>query len=170
MVRAKGLVKVMFETSHGYRSKTSHISCLATLYYKRFFFFQVKFSAFCLTICFFIKKKDGKPLLDNYTHRNWKIFFFYKNLQLFSLSFFIWLMQDIIYEKINFTCLVWLVIAVRSKCSTKSLLPLGTLLLSTSQLSDSISLSVCSLLTQWNEIKGQHPSQTGGGNKLLTSR
>lgn len=130
MVRAKGLVKVMFKISHGYRSKTSHISYLATLYYKRFFFFQVKFSAFCLTICFFIKKKkDGKPLLDNYTHRNWKIFFFYKNLQMFSLSFFIWLMQDIIYEKINFTCLVWLVIAERSKFSTKSLLPLGTLLL-----------------------------------------
>lgn len=125
MVRAKGFVKVMFKISHGYRSKTSHISCLATLYYKRFFFFQVKFSAFCLTICFFIKKKDGKPLLDKIE----RFFFFYKNLQMFSLSFFIWLMQDIIYEKINFTCLVWLVIAERSKFSTKSLLSLGTLLL-----------------------------------------
>lgn len=125
MVRAKGLVKVMFKISHGYRSKTSHISCLATLYYKRFFFFQVKFSAFCLTICFFIKKKNGKPLLDKIE----RFFSFTKIYKCLVYLLFFWLMQDIIYEKINFTCLVWLVIAERSKFSTKSLLPSGTLLL-----------------------------------------
>lgn len=90
-----------------------------------FLFLSSKIQCFLSNHMLFHKKKDGKPLLDKIE----RFFSFTKIYKCLVYLFFIWLMQDIIYEKINFTCLVWLVIAERSKFSTKSLLPLGTLLL-----------------------------------------